>query len=245
MLPVTAASAITTPPPIVNTTIPGTNEVHAPPTTVAPSFSTAQLDNNARGNTTTSRPQADVAPQSTGLSAPSPNVGVPPSASEKYTLGAQTNFLAQLIGQDITPSVQGVLVQYEKLVNIGNVKYKPSDAMKPQAQPSNLFSQILQQDTPEQAPAAPPASLAKIASESSSPAQNPVAPTQSAPDMISGERPSRPSFTEEIAQEEAAAQAASAQNFHTPRAISAYTSTVARIPPQAPEPSEEPVSQVA
>ncbi|MDE3038675.1 MAG: hypothetical protein KGJ21_09545, partial [Pseudomonadota bacterium] len=76
-------------------------------------------------------------------------------------INAQATFLAQLIGQDITipPETAGILVQYEKLDAYSQVKYKPSNAQKPQAAPSNVFSRILQEEhaAPVVPAAAPPA----------------------------------------------------------------------------------------
>ncbi len=252
MIPITAASAVTTPPPIVNTTTPGTNETHTPPTIVAPSFSSSQVDNNARGNSTYVKAAEAPPPPltqsvSTGASA---SVGVPQSPSDKFTLGAQTNFLAQLIGQDITPSVQGVLVQYEKLVNIGNVKYKPSDAGIPEEQPSSVFGKLLQSEhqQPPPAPVQQQQSAAAIAASSGNQSQqNPVAAPRLTAE-VSPSRPSRPSFAEEIAVEDAgiALQNAPAPKA-PPRGISAYLSTASRVSSQSAEDTsaEAPVSQVA
>ena len=255
MIPITSTSAVTTPPPIVNTTTPGTNETHLPSTMVAPSFSSAQLDNNASGNNTIVKASMPDVPQTQTLAAAtSSNVGVPQSASDKFTLGAQTNFIAQLIAQgDNSPSAQGVLVQYEKLVNIANVKYKPSDAAKPQEQPSNLFGKLVQQsehDQPVAVTSAPKTfSAAQIAASSGSETQAPpVNTTRLTTDIGSAPRSSRPSFAEEIA--ETTTQVA-VQNTPAPKAtsrgISAYLNTASRVQAQSLEDtsSEDPISQVA
>lgn len=245
MLPVSVTSTITTPPPIVNTTTPGTNDVHTPPTIVAPSFSSPQADNNARGNNTrVALPEQQ--PLSTPQAPPSsPAVGVPQSPADKFTLGAQTNFLAQLIGQDITPSVQGVLVQYEKLVNISNVKYKPSDALKPQAQPSSLFGKLLQVENQAEPVAPVPQDIDQPIAESTFASGN-IRFTQE-PDTINRSAKAH-SFAQDLADEEAAqAKQEAASAPVPPRGIKAYLSTASRVSAQSLEDksSEEPVSHVA
>lgn len=259
MIPVTnTANTFTTPPPIVNTTTPGTNELHVPPTTVAPSFSSPQVDNNARGNSTIVRQNIENTPQQTAANINAANVGVPQSTADKFTLGAQTNFLAQLIGQDITPSVQGVLAQYEKLVNISNVKYAPSNAFKPEAQPSSLFSKFLTADQPEPQTRINAAELAKA--QSFIAANITAAPAYASPEATSVSRPnvelqnnrnnksSATSFADEIAAEDAAiANRYSQQNLKPPPAISAYLNTASRVNAHGAEDraDEDPISQVA
>jgi len=250
MLPViNATSAIPTPPPIVNTTTPGTNETRVPPTTVAPSFSSPQVDYNARGNTTTARPKAQtVAPQPLIQINTRANVGVPQSVAETFTLGAQTNFLAQLIGQDITPSVQGVLAQYEKLVNIGNVKYGPSDAFKPEEQPAGLFGKFItetQTAAPQRATATAQANIQTSPPASIAAPPRQVAEVQNTRNI---NKSTQQTLTDERIEEDTASEL---QNTPAPkappRAISAYLNTASRVNSQGAEDrsGEDLVSQVA
>ncbi len=94
---------------------------------------------------------------------------------------AQTNFLAQLAGGEISSEVRGIFVQYEKLVSYGNVKYRPSDAGKP-ATPAGLFDAILHE---EQSYAAP---ITTDIITASSPSELPV---QSSPEFVRS-RPQNP-----------------------------------------------------
>ena len=64
-------------------------------------------------------------------------------------VGVQAAFIAQLAAQDATQETHVALLQYEKLVEISNVKYKPSDAFKPSADPSSLFSRLVSSEKPQ------------------------------------------------------------------------------------------------
>lgn len=129
------------PPTLVATPLPDTaGTLRVPPTDVAPSFSNEQVSNESRGpkNPTLRLPQSPQAAQAQAASSESP------SYSNNPALGAPTNFLAQLISQDVSPQATIYLAQYEKLVYFANVKYKPSNAGKPV--PQGLFAKFLQAD---------------------------------------------------------------------------------------------------
>lgn len=138
--------------PLVNTAVPGSAVTHVPYDTVAPSVSNAQVDNNASPNNVQTTAPQPTAQQVAG------NGANPSSASigqqQSQNTGLQTAFLTQLLAQDNSPETQTILVQYEKLVALGNVKYKPSNAFKPE-EPSSLFGQILHQEQSAPVEAAP------------------------------------------------------------------------------------------
>ncbi|MEZ5692047.1 MAG: hypothetical protein R3D71_10355 [Rickettsiales bacterium] len=54
-------------------------------------------------------------------------------------------FLTQLASGDISPEIQGIFAQYNKLISYANVKYKPSNAGKPNIDPNSIFSLLLRQ----------------------------------------------------------------------------------------------------
>ena len=149
-------NSIATTPTLVATALPNSIALRVPYDNVAPSVSSAQLDNNASGNRN-SLPKTEV-PQTVASTA---------SANEKFFLSslanstsfsasAQTTFLAQLASGDISPEVRSIFAQYDKLVSYANVKYKPSNAGKP-SEPSSLFGAFLKQELyPETDFVAPP-----------------------------------------------------------------------------------------
>ncbi len=135
--------------PIAGTTFPGSAITHVPYDNVAPSISSAEVNNNASPNSTAitagDQPAATAADsydeeQTSSTSAT--------NAMQNQGGGAQATFLAQLMSQDGSPPAQAILVEYQKLSAIGLAKYKPSNAMKPLAAPSSAFGQILQQSKP-------------------------------------------------------------------------------------------------
>lgn len=149
MLPaINAITAYIPPPPtIVATVIPGNNTVRVPADNVSPPVSNVQIDNNARGNNV---PFANTSSAASTLTLSMPAFssftplfnGTPTTLS----LSAQTTFFAQLMSQDNSSLTQGMLSEYERIVAMSQVKYKPSNAMMPEPEPMNLFSQILQQE---------------------------------------------------------------------------------------------------
>ena len=145
MLPIVANIYSTNPiqTPLVNTMLPGATVAHVPYDNVAPSVSNAQVENNTKGSSEAAAvTTGDQPPPEEAYAAPSPAAGDPANLGTV----AQATFLAQLMGQDGSPATQGILVEYEKLVSISNVKYKPSNAMKPPPAPAGVFGKILQQE---------------------------------------------------------------------------------------------------
>lgn len=128
-------------PTLVATALPNSSALRVPYYNVAPSVSSAQLDNNASANrdfiAKTHMPQP---PASSGAEKFPLNET---ATSISFSPGAQTAFLAQLASGDISAEVHGIFVQYEKLLSYANVKYKPSNAGKPEDN-INLFSSLLQ-----------------------------------------------------------------------------------------------------
>lgn len=131
---------------LVATTIPGSFATHVPYDNVAPSVSNPQVNNNASGNGgafSVASETAQIAVADSGTSFPPFNEALTPSPSTP-----QATFLAQLVSQDDTAETQVILVQYEKLMNLGKVKYKPSDAGLPTPDPAGVFGKLLRQERP-------------------------------------------------------------------------------------------------
>ena len=251
MLPIVPTiNTYTLPPPIVNTAIPGTAITHVPYDNVAPSVSNAQVDNNARGNSTPPPSPADQpasTPQDTVDTATFSNA--PNSTSNSLNIGAQASFIAQLAGQDVSPETQGVLLQYEKLVTISNVKYKPSNALKPISEPANQFGRIIQSErsVPKIVQAVPsePLPATSVASESASAAsaislaeprpiqrstkiQASSTDTVTSTDITTGGEPNIPTPI-----------ISTIGSAISPEAISAYTATASRVTSQSLVQSQE------
>ena len=144
MIPTVSTVSILPPVTLVNTSVPGSIALRAPIDSVAPSVSSAQLDNNARGSST-----ALAAPAASSAAAPSPADSfalLPSSNSADGIATAQTNFFAQLIGQGGGQDAHSLLVVYERLVENSQVRYKPSNADLPAPAPSGVYGRILQQE---------------------------------------------------------------------------------------------------
>ncbi|MCE2927120.1 MAG: hypothetical protein LW823_05715 [Rickettsiales bacterium] len=146
MLPaVNSAPVIVPAPVIVATTVPGNNVLRVAPDNVAPNVSNVPVgDNTRRGSGATSSQAAPVT--STVASGFSSLVTFLDGTPSSLSLNASTTFMAQLISQDNSPYARGVLSEYEKLVVLSQVKYKPSNASMPEPEPNNIFSQILKQE---------------------------------------------------------------------------------------------------
>jgi hypothetical protein len=139
--PVIAASPV-----IVATTVPGNNVLRVAPDNVAPNVSAVPVGDNAKRNSAASSQQpASLTTQNTsnGFSALIRFLDGTPSS---LSLNASTMFVAQLMSQDNSPYARGVLSEYEKLVALAQVKYKPSNAALPEPEPSSIFSQALKQE---------------------------------------------------------------------------------------------------
>jgi hypothetical protein len=133
--------------PLVNTTLPGTAATHVPYDNVSPPISNAQVNNNASPNSEAAAASeeattAAAAQDAEEQASPAPNI----AAQSQGAVAAP--FLTQLMSQDGSVPAQVILVQYENMIAISNVKYKPSNALKPPAAPANVFGQILQQNKP-------------------------------------------------------------------------------------------------
>lgn len=150
------------PPAMIATPMPDTaGTLRVPPTDVAPSFSNEQVSNESRG---TKNPAARVVSNQPPTQGTQGAFTESPNPAPQLQSNAQTNFLAQLISQDISPQATIYLAEYQKLVYFSNVKYKPSNAGKPA--PAGLFEKLLKADAPN--PSAPillqavPAQVARI-----------------------------------------------------------------------------------
>jgi hypothetical protein len=233
MMPlVNTTSSFITPPPLVNTTTPGTTIAHVPYDNIAPSVSSAQVDNNARGNSTpTASPAPAAAPAQPDPDVPSSFSLALTNASGNFSTAAPATFLAQLMGQDLSPEAKAVLVQYEKLVNIGNVKYKPSNALKPEAEPSNIFGKILQSE--RAAPSRPAQETAPsplLVAQTSATQTSSVAASASINELQQLQRQAKaPSPVAEPDLLDTPTVAASLQAQPTPRIIHAYVATASRL----------------
>ena len=138
----TNISAYTIQPPLVNTTTPGTSVVHVPYDNVAPSVSGSQVDNNTKGNGSVPTPAQEQASPAADTSAASLSSAAN-NASNALNTSTQATFIAQLAAQDSSPETHIILLQYEKLVEISNVKYKPSNAFKPSSDLAGVFGNLV------------------------------------------------------------------------------------------------------
>ena len=236
MLPVVASTnTFSFQTPLVNTTIPGTNVARVPYDNVAPSVSNAQIENNTQANTTIVSQQqqspADVATD-TSLTESGSSAFLAQqqrSVSASLSSGVQSTFVAQLAAQDGSPETQGILVQYEKLVANGNVKYKPSNAQKPDDGPSSIFGQILQSEKSAPQVAQTPQPPVEVVKPETS-AQVAVQAVEAAP--VEEPRPTTKKSSSDTASAEPAPTSAesSARPDNAQRAfINAYTATAARV----------------
>lgn len=232
MMPlVNNASSFLTPPPLVNTTTPGTTVAHVPYDNVAPSFSSAQIDNNTRGN---SSPAAAPPQQAAPLPPPAENASpfslALTNAEGNFSTAAPATFLAQLMGQDLSPEARSVLVQYEKLVNIGNVKYKPSNAQKPESEPTGVFGKILQTERASGPRPAPELASPLLAAQAPAPQNVSAAVSAAVQDIQQLQRNNKstpPAAEPELL--DTPTVAASPITRPTPRLISAYAATASRL----------------
>jgi hypothetical protein len=165
MLPLAAINVNQVQVPIINTVTPGTTVTHVPYDNVAPSVSNAQVDNNASSNNAAA-PAAEPPPAPADTADTQAFYASLANGAASTAPGAQATFLTQLIAQDLSPPVQTILMQYEKLVAFSNVKYKPSNAFRPEPAPSGEFGRILQQESPPVQSAQPlPAAPAPVSEE--------------------------------------------------------------------------------
>lgn len=233
MLPVTPnVTSYTLPPPIVNTTVPGTSVAHVPYDNVAPSVSSAQIDNNTRGNS--NAPAQSAPPPPPALT--TETTGYTPLASFTSApaagLGAQATFIAQLAGQDLSPESKGVLVEYEKMVANSNVKYMPSEAFKPQMEVNSLFGRILQNEKAQQSQAQQIQQAQTQAQASEITAVSNSAPVVEARPVARSAKPQANAVeaeAESTSNDSAPASEVTYVAPPTPRYITAYQSTATRV----------------
>jgi hypothetical protein len=148
MIPVASTISVIPPAPLlVNTSVPGSITVRPPHDNVVPSVSTAAVGGDARGNSdaVSTRSQAPA----TSITEEAPFPSFLSSSSVDGIATAQTNFFAQLLGQGGGENARALLVVYEKLLSLSQVRYKPSNALAPLPQPSGVFGRLLQQEKSE------------------------------------------------------------------------------------------------
>lgn len=179
-----ASTTIAVPPAptLVATPLPGTIAARVPYDNVVPSVSNARVDNNASGNRNP-LPKAELQAAAVQTASAEETFSLPASTpSQGLNTSTQTAFLAQLTSQDASPAARVILVQYEKLVSYGTVKYKPSDAGKPTVPTdlSHLFSQALHEEkAPERAAPAAQKTAVKIDAPTEAPAEVSVTASES------------------------------------------------------------------
>jgi len=145
MIPVINATAShTLPPTIVATAIPGNNTVRVPPANVSPPVSSVEINNNARGNNTqVANPAPAPAQPAYAGNGFSSFISLGGGAPGTLSLNAQTTFFTQLLAQDYSAQAKSFLSEYQSLVAIAQVKYKPSNASLPEPEPSGVFGKLL------------------------------------------------------------------------------------------------------
>lgn len=131
--------------------------IQAPPSPVSLAgggerFSTLSVPPVPQGDAPSVRTQSAQPPVALALEKPAatppaaasqPGFQVPARAAEAAGgSSVSSSFLAQLIGQG-GAQTQAILAEYEKLVAFGNVRYKPSNAFKPAADPVGVFGKLL------------------------------------------------------------------------------------------------------
>jgi hypothetical protein len=183
MLPVVASTnTFSFQTPLVNTALPGDAVARVPFDTVAPSPAGVELRNNTQGSGGGVNPSAQAQVAAGQAAAPDAQEGASQFIAQlqrniatSLGNGVQATFVAQLAAQDITPEVRGILTQYEKLVANANVKYKPSNAAKPEAAPAGVFGRLLQAQPPPSQIALGQIALAQAATDAVEAAPSPLA----------------------------------------------------------------------
>lgn len=168
-------------PSLVATPLAGNFAQHVAPSNVPPSVSSVQINNNARGNGSYT-PVTQIAQLAVPVVDGDAMTGaIDGMASSKIP----ATFLAQMIGQEVPPALQGtlsnVLAAYDQLVANSFVKYKPSNATVPAPAPAGVFGRILAQDQPAPQPArveAPPPQPVQVQQSQAPQATPPQVPVQ-------------------------------------------------------------------
>lgn len=218
MLPAINVLNYNPPTSLVATTMPDAIAVRAPYDNVAPSVSSPQLNNNASPNNEVVPATAEDV-QAAAAASETSSFTLPSNAQAIANSGSQAAFLAQLIEQDGSPTAQNVLVQYEKLVNFSLVKYKPSDAGRPQADPAATFEKVFQSLHTTSSPA--PTTVSAPIRQPQVQLQNTAPQVEAEAPVVAVEAPApRPA--------KAPQDNAPAASTFTTAAISAYTATVQR-----------------
>lgn len=228
-----------TPPPVSTVPAPVAATQAVVPTAVTPTISIASSSNNARGNNGLLGIGASTAGAPPPASQPAPASNARAAAilqANGLTTSDTNGFLAQLISQDLSPESRSVLVQYEKLVYFSTIKYKPSDAQKPEAVPADLFSRIVNEKRSQSPTAGALASRILAESADSEGAAVSIA-TQTASTPQSS-RP-RPTLAQEIEAEESALAAILDSTpapavAAAPAALVAYISSANRVRVETP-----------
>ena len=232
MLPVTAGIvSYNYQTPLVNTTTPGTHVTHVPYDNVAPSVSPAQVDINTNSNNAvylSAAEQEAVVIQQADEVGGLPFAVVLRNARAASPVSAQSAFVAQLAGQSASPETQGILRQYEKLLNYGNVKYMPSNAFKPVPAPTSTPGIAVAEPAQQAAPKLTEAATAHVVSEQVVTQTHTEAP---APRKTTGPAAQADTPEADVAQTDVIIIAPL-----PPRAISAYTQTASRIAGFKPNP---------
>lgn len=226
MLPAVNASVIPAPPSFVATPIPGNQTAHVPPDNVSPPVSNVEIRNNNKGNgggtTAAPPPQSAAIPLAPAINIPaflrvsSPTLGA----------GASTAFVTQMIGQDTSQAAKSILVEYEELIALSYVKYRPSNATLPPPEPVGLFGKLLQQ---EKSSVATQQSIVTKAATESAPATTLAATQTPAPrPAVVTERGGKP------APSSTTPAKSSAENAYVSpvKAVSAYAQSVRRATPE-------------
>lgn len=138
--------------------LPDTAIGRLPHVSVPASVAVPEGNNNTKGGQT-ARTLAPP-PDSPDAQAPLFSAGLPPPAKGAPGFGYSTPFLAQLLGQNAAD--RQIIVEYEQMVNFGNVKYMPSEALLPKSDPAGIFTKLLQGGEPAPQPPAPQAAARSI-----------------------------------------------------------------------------------
>lgn len=149
MLPLVNTAIVPTAPPpsnLVATQVADSNVQRVPPVNVSPPVSSAKTEPDARRNPQFFSPVQSQAPVTVNQQATNTVEGRQFSAQ---SFGAPATLLAQLIGQQ-TPQesagrLESILQEYEKLVVLGQTKYRPSLASKPPPPPPGPAAKLAQQ----------------------------------------------------------------------------------------------------
>lgn len=167
--------------PLINTAIPGSAITHVPYDNVAPSVSNAQVDNNTAGSVpVVVAEEQDTAPPPQTTSDTSPFPAVQSGAQQSQNVGVQAAFLAQLLADDGSPEIRTILVQYEKMLALSNVKYKPSNALKPTEEPASSYESLLQSSSTPKVQLPPPPVATPVVQKTTEPAPAPQTPAPQA-----------------------------------------------------------------